>query len=143
VIGFLRGSVLAASHVVEENHLGVFFALNFFTVCAVSRFFGWIYVDDFSISLVSEKKTLVGVCVNSEVGGVAQVAQLRIPVIVRKVRCFGNDKFLSHENGSEVLRFHPVCKIDVTANFVFTWLLISNEEYSCHSPVPEMLLTPS
>lgn len=143
VIVFFKRSVFAASHVVEEDHLGVLLALNFFAICAVSGFFSRVHVYDFSVSLVTEQKTLIGVRINSKVGGVAEVAQLRVPVIVRKVGCFGNDEFLSHENWSKVFGFHPVCKVDVTANFIFTWLLVPDEEYGGHSSISEMLLTPS
>ena len=135
--------MFAASHVVEEYHLGVLFALNFFAICAVSGFFSRVNVYDFSVSLVTEQKTLIGVRINSKVGGVAEVAQLRVPVIVRKVGCFRNDEFFSHENWSKVFCLHPVCKVDVTANFIFTWLLVPDEEYGGHSSISEMLLAPS
>ncbi len=36
-----------------------------------------------------------------------------------------------------------MCKIDVTANFIFAWLLIPDEKYGGHSSVSEMLLAPS
>ena len=101
--------MFAAGHVVEENHLGVLLALNFFAICAVSGFFSRVHVYNFSVSLVTEQKTLIGVRINSKVWGVAEVAQLRVPVIVRKVGCFGHDEFLSHENWSKVFGLHPVC----------------------------------
>jgi hypothetical protein len=119
--------VLAAGHVVEENHLSVLFTLNFFAVCAVSGFFSRVNVNDFPVSLVTEQKAFIGVRIDSEIRRVAEVAQLRVPVIVRKIRCFGHDELLSHENWPKVFSLHPVCKIDVTANFVFTRLLVSYE----------------
>ena len=135
--------MFAAGHVVEENHLGVLFAFNFFAIGAVSRFFSWVHVYDFSVSLVSEQKTLIGVCIYSKVGRIAEVAKLRVPVIVRKVGCFGDYKFLSHENWSKVFGLHPMSKIDVTANFVFTWLLVPDEKYGGHSSISQVLLAPS
>jgi hypothetical protein len=54
VIDFLSDSVLAAGHVIEKYHLSVLFALNFFTIRAVSGLFSRVDVNDFSISLISE-----------------------------------------------------------------------------------------
>lgn len=78
--------MLPSGNVIKEDDLSVLIGHDFHSLGSVTRgILVRIYVDDFSVSLVSEQQSSIGVGIDSEVRGVIQGAVLGIPVVVREV----------------------------------------------------------
>ena len=79
--------MLSPSNMVEEDDLSILVAFDLNSLGTVTWWIlGWVDVDDFSISFVSEEQSLVRVCVDSEVWRVVQGWVLSIPVEEAEVR---------------------------------------------------------
>ena len=68
--------MLAAGHVVKENYLSVVITFDFLAVSSIAWLFSRVDVNDFSVSLVAEKKAFIGVGIYPKVGRVTQITQL-------------------------------------------------------------------
>lgn len=132
--------MLAARHVVEENDLRVLGAPFNLLACGIVAWAVVIRInaDNLAITLVPEQQALVRIGIGSEVGGVIDRRFLAVPVVVAKIGLLWHEILLTNEVRLELLFFHAIRQIYVTANFVFARFLIPEEEDCCHSTIFEV-----
>ena len=129
--------MFASCYVIEKDNLCIFICLYFDSLGAITRgIFHRINVNNFSVSLVAEKKTCVRIGINTEIWGVTKSAVVGLPVIVREVRWLGQKHLLAFKVEAEVLCFQTVSQVNVTTNFVFAVFIISDENDRRHAAIP-------
>ena len=74
-------SMFSSCDVVKEDDLSIIFTFNFNSFGTITWWvFVWININNFSIPLISEQETGIGVGVNSEVWRIVQCSVLSIPI---------------------------------------------------------------
>jgi len=123
---------------IKEYNLSVLFTDDLLTSGTITRISDLrVDVNNLSVTKVTELKAKFGVRIRSEVSRIVEVSGGRIPVEEAQVTGLGKKQFLLHEDFTEVLSLHSICKVDVTADLVASTLVDSNENDGSHTAVTE------
>ena len=129
---------------VEEDDLSILVAFDLNSLGTVTWWIlGWVDVDDFSISFVSEEQSLVRVGVDSEVWRVVQGWVLSIPVEEAEVRLLWHQHLLALEDLPKVFSFQSVSKVDVAGDLILSFFRVSNENNGGHPTTSNVVLSVS
>ena len=137
-------SMFSSCDMVKEDDLSIIFTFNFNSFGTITWWvFVWININNFSIPLISEQETGIGVGVNSEVWRIVQCSVLSIPIKETQICGLWQQLLLSFKNLSEVFGFEPMCKINIPRNFILSFSLISDEDNGRHSSTSNIVLSVS
>ena len=137
-------SMFSSCDMVKEDDLSIIFTFNFNSFGTITWWvFVWININNFSIPLISEQETGIGVGVNSKVWRIVQCSVLSIPIKETQICRLWQQLLLSFKNLSEVFSFEPMCEINIPRNFILSFSLISDENNGCHSSTSDIVLSVS